>query len=87
MNILEALRTQFELVRSAVLNRAGSLDDLLSDAKRLQQRALLISQRNQDLANELENERARLDAEIERLDSESDEADLIAVAAGRLLGE
>ena len=87
MNIISILRTQFDLVRSGLFNRAGSLDDLLADAKRLQQRALLISERNQERANELENERARLEAEIERLDAETDEADLIAVAASRLLCE
>lgn len=87
MNIIAILRTQFDLVRSGLFNRAGSLDDLLADAKRLQQRALLISERNNERANALENERARLEAEIERLDTETDEADLIAVAASRLLGE
>ena len=87
MNINVALRTILDLVRMRLFVRAGSLDDLLADAKRLQQRALLISERNQERANELENERARLEAEIERLDNESDEADLIAVAAARLLGE
>lgn len=87
MNILVALRTSLDLVRARLFDRAGSLDDLLADAKRLQQRALLISERNQDRANELENERARLETEIERLDTETDEADLIAVAASRLLGE
>lgn len=86
MNIIATLRTQFDLVRSGLFNRAGSLDDLLADAKRLQQRALRVSSYNQERANELENERARLEAEIERLDTETDEADLIAVAAGRLLG-
>lgn len=87
MNIIVALRTSLDLVRTRLFDRAGSLDDLLSDAKRLKQRALLISERNQDRANDLENERARLEKEIERLDSETDEADLIAVAASRLLGE
>ena len=87
MNINVALRTILDLARTRLFVRAGSLADLLADAKRLQQRALLISERNQHRANELENERARLEAEIERLDTETDEADLIAVAAARLLGE
>lgn len=87
MNIIVTLRTSLDLVRARLFGRAGSLADLLADAKRLQQRALLISERNQHRANELENERARLEAEIERLDTETDEADLIAVAAARLLGE
>ena len=87
MNINVVLRTILDLVRMRLFVRAGSLADLLADAKRLQQRALLISERNQERANELENERARLEAEIERLDTETDEADLIAVAASRLLGE
>ena len=87
MHIIAILRTQFDLVRAAVFYRAGTLDDLLEDARRLQARALLVSQRNNDKANELENQRAALEAEIARLDAEADEADLIAVATSRLLGE
>ena len=87
MHIIAILRTQFDLVRAAVFSRAGTLDDLLEDARRLQVRALLVSQRNNDKANELENQRAALEAEIARLDAEADEADLIAVATSRLLGE
>lgn len=88
MNIITLLRTQFDLIRSGLFNRAGTLADLLGDASRLRARALLISERNQERANALENERARLEKEIERLDNETDEADLIAVVASRcLLGE
>lgn len=87
MNLIEALRTQFDLVRSALFARCGTMDDVLADARRLRARAILISQRNNERANDLENKRAAIEAEIERLDDEAAEADLIAVGASRLLGD
>lgn len=51
----------------------------------LVERARLLSDRNNERANELENQRAALQAEIERLDAETDEADLLVVGLHRTL--
>jgi hypothetical protein len=87
MNIIDMIQAQFAIVRSAILARAGSLQDLRNDANALRNRALLIAQRSNERANRLENKVADLEAEIERLDADQDEANLIAVGAARLLGE
>ena len=86
MNLMQALFARAENLIAAVRNKAGSLADLQDDAKRLRTRALLIAQRNNDEANDIENEIARLEAEADRLDVEADEANLIAVAMRRLVG-
>ena len=86
MNLMQALFARAENLIAAVRNKAGSLADLQDDAKRLRTRALLIAQRNNDEANDIENDIARLEAEADRLDVEADEANLIAVAMRRLVG-
>jgi len=86
MNLMQALLTRAENLVAAVSNKAGSLADLQDDAKRLRTRALLIASRNNDKANEIENQIARLYAEVDALDTEVDEANLIAVAMERLVG-
>jgi hypothetical protein len=87
MNIIAILTASFASLRTALHTRAGTLDDLVADARRLKARALLIVLRNEDLANDLENQRAAMEARIAVLDCESDEAALIARGAGRLIGE
>ena len=87
MNILTTLRTQFDLARTALLSRAGTLDNLTADLSRLQTRALAVAEASNEKANNLENQVAALQSEIAHLDLEQDEASLIAVGAGRLLGK
>ena len=87
MNIIDMLQAQFAIVRSALLYRAGSMKNLRADADALRNRAILIAQRSNERANLLENKAAFLEAEIERLDDEQDQANLIAAGAARLLGE
>lgn len=86
MNIIDTIQAQYATVR-AFFVRAGTVEDLRSDASDLRNRALLIAQRSNERANELENKVAALEAEIERLDAAQDEANLIAVGAARLIGE
>lgn len=87
MNIIDMIQAQFALASSAIFTRSGSLQDLRNDANTLRNRALLIAQRSNERANKLENQMAAIEAEIDRLDAEQDEANLIAVGAARLLGE
>lgn len=87
MNFITTARAQLAFVKSALFSMAGTLADLERDIENLRLRAHLISERNNDRANDLENQRAALEAEIERLDAETDECDLIRVGAHRLLGK
>lgn len=86
-NIVSLLRAQFDLIKTGLFARAGNIDTLRNEARNLQTRAVLIAQRNNDLANDLENQMAALEQRIEQLDAEADEASLIATGAARLLGE
>lgn len=86
MNLTQALFVRAENLIATIRNKAGSLADLQQDAQLLRTRALLVASRNNDKANEIENQIARLEAEADALDTEADEANLIAVAMDRLVG-
>jgi len=87
MNTLIALRAHLYSLRTAVFSRAGTIETLRADARTLKATGLLIAHRNNERANVLENQMAAIEAQIEALDIEVDEANLIAIGAARLCGE
>jgi uncharacterized protein YlxW (UPF0749 family) len=87
INIVSAIRAQFALIRTALFSKAGSVESLNNDVRALRTRAAVLAESLQDRANTLENKVADMNNEIDRLDTETDEAQLLQVAMSRLLGE
>lgn len=85
--IITTLRAQLSLIKSGLFGRAGTIASLRNDALNLKTRALMIAERNNERANVLEIEIAEREQLIEQLDTEADEANLIAAGAARLIGE
>jgi hypothetical protein len=86
MNYVErALLPAAKAIVAAIKAQPGDLTALAERAKAVQADARAIFARNSERANELEDQKAALEAQIERLDYEGDQAWAIVEGLGNTL--